>query len=305
MIHYDTYFIYIQLSYLISNLIVTLSTMSIGTPRFFTKFKTWLLFALGFFLLGLIFLPLQKYIELHAFMVCSFTFFLIRLLYSDTIAKCFGMLFYILSLSMGAELICIYSFYTYLHLKAYADFAGNNLYMLAGITFTNMSMLLLTATAPAVWWMIKAYRHSKMLFLYCLFPIYQYITFTVCMCLFDKPSLWMIIVGNIFLILGFIVDFILLSSLTNLIHKKQRQEELELINKQQQQEYECYIQIQKQLHEHRLLKHDFANQLSTIYALISNQAPIADIETMITNSCNQLKQQNIIEKNRERGVTND
>ena len=59
------------------------------------------------------------------------------------------------------------------------------------------------------------------------------------------------------------------------------------------------------MHEHRLLKHDFANQLSTIYALISNQAPIADIETMITNSCNQLKQQNIIEKNRERGVTND
>ena len=104
------------------------------------------------------------------------------------------------------------------------------------------------------------------------------------MCLFEKPSPWMIIVGNIFLILGIIVDFILLSSLTNLIHKKQRQEELELLALQQKNEYECYLKIQKQLEQHRLVKHEFANMLSTIHAMVSDHASMDDINNMIDSS---------------------
>ena len=284
MIHFGTYFFSIIFSYFISTLILGLTVTALGTPRFFSKLQTWFLFSAIFLLLTVFLFSLQNHVVLHVLAATCATFFIIRSLYSDSFLKSTGITLYLSVLSISAELLCIYSFRAFLHLKAYVDFAGNNLYILTGITFTNMSMLLLTATAPAVWWMIKAYRHSKMLFLYCLFPIYQYITFAVCMCLFEKPSPWMIIVGNIFLILGIIVDFILLSSLTNLIHKKQRQEELELLALQQKNEYECYLKIQKQLEQHRLVKHEFANMLSTIHAMVSDHASMDDINNMIDSS---------------------
>lgn len=204
-----------------------------GNSQIFFKITNMVLVLRNFLLLTVFLFSLQNHVVLHVLAATCATFFIIRSLYSDSFLKSTGITLYLSVLSISAELLCIYSFRAFLHLKAYVDFAGNNLYILTGITFTNMSMLLLTATVPAVWWMIRACFHSKVLFLYCLLPVYQYITFAVCMCLFEKPSPWMIIVGNIFLILGIIVDFILLSSLTNLIHKKQRQEELELLALQQ------------------------------------------------------------------------
>ncbi|MCH1935226.1 MULTISPECIES: hypothetical protein [Clostridia] len=156
--------------------------------------------------------------------------------------------------------------------------------MLVGITFSNMSLLTLTAVIPPIYWILRPYIRCKESFLYCIFPIYQFVLFYICISLFDSPSAHMIIVGNIFLILGFFIDWILMFSLDNLIKRKLHQEELELLALQQKNEYECYLKIQKQLEQHRLVKHEFANQLSTIYAMVYNQASVDDIDNMISSS---------------------
>ena len=284
MIEYNKLFYPILFSYVIGAFIITLSVMYIGKPRFFSRYKTWLLFTIGFSIAGTIAIPLQIRLVLHILFIGILTFVLIRLFYADSLVKCVWLTIYLLAISIAAEIICICFFWTFHNLEAYIDFAGNNLYMMLGITFTNMAILLLSATMPAMGWIIRSFRHTKEIFLYCLFPVYQFMLFCICMRLFKEPSIWMVCVGNVFLLLGVIVDIILLSSLDNLIKRKLHQEELELLALQQKNEYECYLKIQKQLEQHRLVKHEFANQLSTIYAMVYNQASVDDIDNMISSS---------------------
>ena len=274
----------IFISYFIGNLIVSFSTISIGMPRNKFKIKDILLYSFGILFIFVLLLPVQKNILLHICLATLLNFIMLMFIFPQFPKNCAVMSIYTTTISCPAEIICILLLWKFLHLKAYDDFTGNNLFMLVGITFSNMSLLTLTAVIPPIYWILRPYIRCKESFLYCIFPIYQFVLFYICISLFDSPSAHMIIVGNIFLILGFFIDWILMFSLDNLIKRKLHQEELELLALQQKNEYECYLKIQKPLEQHRLEKHEFANQRSTIYAMVYNQASVDDIDNMISSS---------------------
>lgn len=297
MLQYNGYIGPILFSYIIGGFILTLSIMPIGTPRFFSKLNSWFLFSICYSLIGIFMLHSQRYVLPHILSMNIIIFLLIRVFYSNPAIKAFCISLYMIAISICAELICICFFRTFLSLEAYSDFDGNNLYMLVGITFTNMSLLLLTASFPAIWCIIKSYRHTREIFLYSLFPVYQFISFCTCMYLFKKPSLQMVYVGNIFLILGILIDIILLASLDNLIKYKKHQDELKILTNQQVKEYDYYLHIQNQLNRHRIIKHEFANQISTIYAMLSNHVSTQKINEMIDISNHFLQDDSFIERN--------
>lgn len=60
---------------------------------------------------------------------------------------------------------------------------------------------------------------------------------------------------------------------------------------QQKEEYECYLHIQSQLNQSRIIKHEFINQLSTIHALIFNRETVEDTKRIVHRCDDCLKMQ--------------
>lgn len=289
MIQFDRYFYFIAFSYFIGNLIVAFSTISIGAPQSTSKYKNWCFYSIGLSFILILLYPIQDKIALHIILATIISSVILRILLPLSLKKCIWMSIYNTVISCIAEFVCVCFLWNNLHLKAYSDFAGNNLYILTGITFSNLILLTLTALIPAASWIIYPHMRCHESFLYCIFPIYQFVLFCLCFNMFEHPSMLMIITGNVILILGVLIDAILLFSLDNLINKRTEQSKLEKLLCRQKSEYEYYLHIQDQLNQHRIIKHEFANHLTTIYALYVNQASPEVIDNMIQSSSTYLE----------------
>lgn len=167
--------------------------------------------------------------------------------------------------------------------------AENHIYSTIGAGLVNILLLVFYSIIISVKKVLSQQLKSKQLLIYALLPIYQLILFCIYLYTYQKPDAAMVVIGILFLFLDMLIDFIMISSIDNLIGKVMGKENLSALYAQRQMELDYYQSVQKHIADMRSVKYDFSNQLHTFYAMMEHDASQQELNRFLMESENALK----------------
>ncbi len=270
------------LSYIIGGFVGSFGMIMMYTPQKHSKLFIWFGFAalnIGFILAAI---PLQRIIPLHIFLAFCFTFFNIYFLFGTSVRTTMCLTCYYAFMGIAGELGCMVCLTYLLGTRMYQGL-DNNIKFSVGITFSNMFLLAMMMLSSMVFKLLRNKKDVLDIIPYCLFPIYQFILFFICLNILSQLSLQTAVIGNLFLALDLIIDVILFFSMEHLKEKKKAAENLSQLHDRRNDEYHYFYHIQKQLEKQRFMKHEYANQLQTLYALQQTGASSDMLDSFIAS----------------------
>lgn len=194
-----------------------------------------------------------------------------------------------LSIDMLTGLVMISFNNEYYMQYLYADFDD---------TFTNQSHLMslliseVCNTTIALFYLTRIrMKNWKYFFSFLLLPVYEIFImagyFMLCGSYDNK-------VANIGLAMGifnFLLNITVLYLLEEMFRKLQRENEVREIEKKRTEEYEYYKSAAEATEEFRLIRHDFANQLQTVYGMMDEPENAEKVKAMLADMKKNLEEE--------------
>lgn len=131
-----------------------------------------------------------------------------------------------------------------------------------------------------------------------LLPIYQVFIIIGFFMLCDDFNSRAALLGLAMGIFNLILDGTVLYLLESIFTKIQKEKELKRIQEQRNVEYEYYLSEAEVVEQMRMIRHDFANQLQTVYNMMDDSANTDDIKHMI-GAMKENLDENVWEENHE------
>lgn len=230
---------------------------------------------------------------LHMLMANSSIIFLVLFAFADPLKyKILSIVIFYLS-SVLAEILAWFLLILLFQIPLQIAFteswaAENHIYSTIGAGLVNILLLVFYSIIISVKKVLSQQLKSKQLLIYALLPIYQLILFCIYLYTYQKPDAAMVVIGILFLFLDMLIDFIMISSIDNLLGKVMGKENLSALYAQRQMELDYYQSVQKHIADMRSVKHDFSNQLHTFYAMMEHGASQQELNRFLLESENAL-----------------
>ena len=168
--------------------------------------------------------------------------------------------------------------------------AENHIYSTIGSGLVNILLLVFYSIIISVKRILSHQLKSRQLWMYAFLPIYQLILFCIYLYTYQIPDITIVTIGILILLLDILIDFIMISSIDNLIVKVAVKENLTTLYLQRQKELDYYQEVRRHIEDMRSVKHDFSNYLHTFHAMMGQGSRqqelnqfLMDTEEYLTN----------------------
>lgn len=165
------------------------------------------------------------------------------------------------------------------------DTTVNSMIMAAGAIVINMLFFLVYVLIIAVRKIILHQIKKKEVLVYIILPVYQFFVLVLFLRTYPRLDRTMLYMGTLLFLMNLLLAFFIIFCADHLISRIQVQENLSMLMVRRQQELEYYLQVQKNLNHMRTMKHDFANQLQTLYMLVQSKADMKTVMEFIDSVC--------------------
>lgn len=165
------------------------------------------------------------------------------------------------------------------------DITENSMHMAAGVIISNMLYFLFFVLIIALKKIVLHQIKKRELLIYIIFPVYQFFVLVLFLRTYPRLDRTMIYMGTLLFIMNFLLACFIIFSIDHLISRLQAQENLSMLMVKRRQELEYYLQVQKNLNSMRAMKHDFANQLQTVYMLLQSKADSKTVMEFMDSVC--------------------
>ncbi len=165
------------------------------------------------------------------------------------------------------------------------DITENSMHMAAGVIISNMLCFLFFILIIALKKIVLHQMKKRELLIYIIFPVYQFFSLVLFLRTYPRLDRTMIYMGTLLFSMNFLLACFIIFSVDHLISRMQTQENLSVLMVKRQEELEYYLQVQKNLTDMRAMKHDFANQLQTLYMLLQSKADTKTVMEFIDSVC--------------------
>lgn len=165
------------------------------------------------------------------------------------------------------------------------DITENSMHMAAGVIISNMLYFLVCVLIIELKKIILHQIKIKEFLIYITIPVYQLFVLILFLRTYPRLDRTMIYMGTLLFMMNLLLAFLIIFSVDHLISHMQAQENLSMLMVKRQQEFEYYLQVQKNLNDMRAIKHDFANQLQTLYMLLQSKADTKAVMEFIDSVC--------------------
>lgn len=162
--------------------------------------------------------------------------------------------------------------------------AENHIYSTVGSGFINILLLVFYSIIIALKQVLSHQLKSRQLWIYALLPVYQLVLFSFYIYTYQEPDITMVSMGILILFLDMLIDFIMISSIKNLLGKLAVKEDLSILYTQRQMELEYYQAVQKQTEEMRAFRHDFSNHLHTFHSMLEHGVDRQELNQFLLES---------------------
>ena len=169
--------------------------------------------------------------------------------------------------------------------------ADNHIYSTIGAGLVNILLLVFYSIIISMKKMLSHQLKSRQLWMYALLPIYQLILFCIYLYTYQLPNITIVTMGILILLLDMLIDFIMISSIDNLVSKAEVKEDLTELYAQRQMELDYYQTVKRHLEDMRLVKHDFSNHLHTFHAMMEHDASQQELNQFLADSEEYLKKE--------------
>ena len=159
------------------------------------------------------------------------------------------------------------------------------MHMAAGVIISNMLYFLFFVLIIALKKIVLHQIKKRELLIYIIFPVYQFFVLVLFLRTYPRLDRTMIYMGTLLFIMNFLLACFIIFSIDHLISRLQAQEKLSMLMVKRRQELEYYLQVQKNLNSMRAMKHDFANQLQTVYMLLQSKADSKTVMEFMDSVC--------------------
>lgn len=122
-------------------------------------------------------------------------------------------------------------------------------------------------------------------------PLLQTILFLLFFC--DGYDTWM---KWVYLVILLAVDLMVCIVLKEQKHMREKRKRLSLLYQQRERELEYYEQVTEYLHQMRVVRHEFANQMQVVYDLLEHEGDSKEIQSMLDQMNENLSHLNQTEK---------
>lgn len=174
--------------------------------------------------------------------------------------------------SIAFELVCYWVMFLLYGMPDLTYATRGTMYLCVGMIFTNMlsfpGHVLVIAFGKVFLHQIR----GRELVFYMMLPVYQFLLLFLYLAGCPEVEAATVYVGTWMLVMSLFVCFLFLFAVDTLIGRIQARESLLQLQEKRQRELDYYRKVQENLNDLRTMKHDFANQLQTVHALLRSGA---------------------------------
>lgn len=202
--------------------------------------------------------------------------------FKDDLWKKLFISFFYLFITFGFDICGFIYLYVFLDGSAYDIYEKNQRYCTA-TTFNNLLYFIAVFLVVLLWKYFIDKKRNKYYVLYVPIALYQLVLTGVFIYYsrdYTETVMWL---GLLSVIMSFSFDIIMFYFIRQLERKQTVEAEMKELSLSYQREFQMYKDIERQLQTLREQRHEFANQLQTVYAMIEQNAPAEHIKRYLAD----------------------